>query len=77
MKSAIVTALFAYLAIAGFVLVLLVGYSAGKRQPHQPVTAQEAIAHVLVAVAWGYYIPHAIYQVYQGDKSLNAEGSES
>lgn len=77
MKSALVTALCIYLAIAGFVLVLLVGFSAGKRKPDQPVTAQEAIAHVLVAVAWGYYIPHAIYQVYQGDKSLNAEGSES
>lgn len=77
MKSALVTTLCAYLTIAGFVLVLLVGYSAVKRKPDQPVTAQEAIAHVLVAVAWGYYIPRAIFQVYRGEKSLNAEGSES
>lgn len=73
MKSALCT----YLTIAGIVLVLLVGYSAGKRQPDQPVTAHEAIAHVLVAVAWGYYIPHAVFQVYRGEKSLNAEGSQS
>lgn len=77
MKSALVTALCIYLAIAGCMLILLVGYSAGKRQPDQPVTAQEAIAHVLAAVAWGYYIPHAIFQVYRGEKSLNAEGCES
>lgn len=77
MKSAIVTALFAYLAIAGFVLVLLVGFTIGKRQPGQPATPQEVIAPLLVAVAWGYYIPHAIFQVYRGDKSLNAEGCES
>lgn len=77
MKSALVTALCIYLAIAGFVLALLVGYSVGKRQPGRPVTSHEAIAHVLVAAAWGYYIPHAIYMVYQGDKSLNAEGCET
>lgn len=77
MKSVLITALSGYLVIAGLVLAVLVGYSVGKRQPGRPVTSHEAIAHVLVAVAWGYYIPHAIYMVYQGDKSLNAEGCES
>lgn len=77
MKPILVTALSGYLVIAGLVLAVLVGYSAGKRQPGRPVTAHEAIAHVLVVLAWGYYIPRAIYMVYQGDKSLNAEGCKS
>lgn len=77
MKSALVIALCAYLAIAGCVLILLVWFLDGKRQPGQPATPQEVIAPLLVAVGWGYYIPHAIYQVYRGEKSLNAEGCES
>ncbi len=77
MKSALVTSLCIYLAIAGCVLILLVGFTIGKRQPGQPVTPQEVIAPLLVAVGWGYYMPHAIYMVYQGDKSLNAGGCET
>lgn len=77
MKSALVTALCIYLAIAGCMLILLVGFTVGKRQPGQPATPQQVIAPLLVAVGWGYYIPHAIYQVYRGEKSLNAKGCES
>lgn len=77
MRSALVIALCAYAAIAGIVLILLTGFTIGKRQPGQTVTPQEVIAPLLVAVGWGYYIPRAVFQVYQGDKSLNAEGGES
>lgn len=77
MKSALVTVLCIYLAIAGCMLILLVGFTVGKRKPGQPATPQEVIAPLLVAVGWGYYIPHAIFQVYRGEKSLNAEGCES